>query len=137
MTPEQAVLVQSSWAKIVPIADQAATLFYRRLFALDPSIKALFKGDMREQGRMLISAINTAVDALENPQTIVPMLQDLGRRHAGYGVRGEHYTTVGAALLWTLEQGLGDEFTAELKDAWTAVYGMLADTMRGAAVKAV
>jgi hemoglobin-like flavoprotein len=135
MTPEQLVLIRSTWAKVLPISDEAAAFFYGRLFELDPSVKPLFKGDMREQGAKLMKMINTAVNALDRLETVVPAVQNLGRRHVGYGVKPEHYDTVGAALLWTLEQGLGDDFTPEAKEAWAAVYGVMADTMKTAAAK--
>jgi hemoglobin-like flavoprotein len=133
MTPQQKTLVQESFAKVVPIADEAAALFYLNLFARDPALKALFKGDMQEQGRKLMKMIATAVNGLDRLDSIVPAVQDLGRRHVAYGVRAEHYDTVGAALLQTLEQGLGAAFTPEVKQAWAAVYGVLAGAMKGAA----
>jgi hemoglobin-like flavoprotein len=136
MTPEQAVLVKNSWAMVTPIADKAAELFYGKLFEMDPSLKALFKGDMTEQGRKLMTMINTAVNGLDKLEAIVPAVEQLGERHVAYGVKDEHYDTVGAALLWTLEAGLGDEFTPEVKEAWTVTYGVLADTMKAAAAKA-
>ena len=129
MTPEQAELVKSSWAKVVPISDKAAELFYGKLFELNPSLKSLFKGDMVEQGKKLMKMINTAVNGLDRLDEIVPAVQQLGVRHIAYGVKDEHYDTVGAALLWTLEAGLGDAFTDETKTAWATVYGVLADTM--------
>ena len=136
MTPEQALLVKSSWEKVLPISDKAAELFYGRLFELDPDLKSLFKGDMEEQGRKLMRMIGTAVAALDRLEAIVPAVQQLGVRHVGYGVKDAHYDTVGAALLWTLQQGLGDGFTAEVKEAWTSVYGVLAGTMKSAAAEA-
>ena len=136
MTPEQAILVKNSWDSVLPIADAAAELFYGKLFELDPSVKVLFKGDMREQGEKLMKMINTAVNCLDQLEELVPAVQQLGVRHVSYGVKDEHYDTVGAALLWTLEQGLGDAFTAEVKDAWATVYGILADTMKSAAANA-
>jgi hemoglobin-like flavoprotein len=136
MTPEQALLVKNSWAKVLPISDKAAELFYGKLFELDPSVKTLFKGDMVEQGKKLMKMINTAVNALDRLEEIVPAVQELGVRHVAYGVKDEHYDTVGAALLWTLETGLGDDFTEETKEAWATVYGVLADTMKSAAAKA-
>ena len=136
MTPEQTLLVKSSWEKVLPISDQAAELFYGRLFELDPELKSLFKGDMEEQGRKLMRMISTAVAALDRLEAIVPAVQQLGVRHVGYGVRDEHYDTVGAALLWTLQQGLGESFTADMKEAWTSVYGVLAGTMKSAAAEA-
>ena len=136
MTPEQIELVKSSWAKVLPIADTAAELFYGKLFNLDPSLKPLFKGDMVEQGKKLMKMINTAVNGLDRLNEIVPAVQQLGVRHIAYGVKDEHYDTVGAALLWTLEAGLGEAFTKETKAAWAGVYGTLADTMKGAAAEA-
>ncbi len=136
MTPEQAMLVKSSWAKVVPISDKAAELFYGRLFELDPDLKSLFKGDMVEQGKKLMRMISTAVAALDRLESVVPAVQQLGVRHVGYGVKDEHYATVGAALLWTLEQGLREGFTDDVKDAWTTVYGILAGTMKTAAAEA-
>lgn len=136
MTPEQAVLVKTSWAKVTPIADDAAAMFYNKLFELDPSVKPLFRGDMREQGAKLMKMITVAVNALDRLETIVPAVQDLGRRHVAYGVKDAHYDCVGTALLWTLEQGLADDFTPEVKEAWATVYGILADTMKTAAARA-
>ncbi|MCX6954744.1 MAG: globin family protein [Verrucomicrobia bacterium] len=133
MTPSDITLVKDSFRKIVPIADQAASLFYARLFELDPSLRALFRGDMHEQGRKLMAMIATAVGALERLDTIVPAVRQLGARHAGYGVTEDHYATVGAALLWTLEKGLGADFTPAVKAAWTATYTLLANTMIDAA----
>lgn len=132
MTPEKVGLVQSTWAKVVPIKETAAELFYGRLFELDPSLRALFNGDLKEQGRKLMTMINVAVGSLDKLDTIVPAVKDLGRRHAGYGVQAAHYTTVAAALLWTLEKGLGDAFTPAVKEAWTETYMVLATTMQGA-----
>lgn len=137
MTPQQIALVQSTWQQVVPIRDTAATLFYGRLFDLDPGLKPLFKGDMAEQGRKLMAMIGTAVSGLARLDQIVPAVQDLGRRHVGYGVKNHHYATVGAALLWTLETGLGPAFTPEVKQAWATVYGALAGVMKEAAAVAV
>jgi methyl-accepting chemotaxis protein len=126
-------LVQDSWQKVAAIAPQAAELFYQNLFAADPSIKPLFKGDMPEQGKKLMQMIGAAVGKLNDLPALVPILQGLGKRHAGYGVEDSHYQTVGAALLKTLEQGLGADFTEEVKQAWTAVYTVMADVMVAAA----
>ncbi len=133
MTPDQITLVRQSFAKVAPIAPQAAELFYGRLFELDPSVRPLFKGDMKEQGRKLMGMIATAVANLDNLAAVVPAVQDMGRRHAGYGVLPAHYATVGTALLWTLEQGLGDAFTPDCRDAWAAMYGAVAGVMQQAA----
>jgi len=133
MTPEQIRLVQHSFAKVAPIAEDAAVLFYDRLFTMDPSLRSLFKGDMKEQGKKLMTMLNIAVAGLSDLDKIVPAVQQLGRRHTGYNVKPEHYATVGEALLWTLEQGLGDAFTAEVKDAWATVYGIVSKTMIAAA----
>ena len=134
MTLENQNLVRDSFAKVGPIAPQAAAMFYDRLFILDPSLKPLFKGDMTEQGRKLMAMIGTAVAHLDKLETIVPAVQDLGRRHATYGVKPAHYETVGAALIWTLGQGLGDDFTPLVKAAWTEVYTVLSTVMKDAAV---
>jgi hemoglobin-like flavoprotein len=133
MTPRQIVLVQESWKDVIPMADEAAGLLYARLFALDPSLEAMFKGDMREQGRKVMSMIAVAVNSLTRLESIVPAVQALGRRHAGYGVENRHYDVVESALLWTLEQGLGAGFTREVEDAWRTAYRVLANTMKQAA----
>lgn len=126
-------LVQGSWVKVAAIAPQAAALFYSNLFALDPSLKALFHGDMEEQGKKLMQMIGTAVGKLDDMDSLVPVLQNMGKRHATYGVKNSNYDTVGAALIQTLEQGLGESFTAPVKAAWTAVYGVMTTVMRDAA----
>jgi hemoglobin-like flavoprotein len=136
MTPQQIEMVQGSWKKVLPIADTAAELFYGKLFSLDPSLKPLFKGDMKEQGRKLMGMIGTAVNGLTRLEQIVPAVQALGVRHAGYGVQPAHYGTVATALVWTLEQGLGDAFTPEVKQAWVETYTVLAKTMQDAAATA-
>ena len=135
MTPRQVELVQTTWEKCVPIADQAAALFYGKLFELDPSLKPMFKSDIKEQGKKLMQMITAAVRGLNDLGRLVPVVQDLGRRHVGYGVKDQHYDTVGTALLWTLEKGLGDAFTTEVKEAWTTVYALLATTMKNAAAE--
>jgi hemoglobin-like flavoprotein len=128
-----AQLVKESWDLIEPIAPQAAELFYANLFALDPSLQRLFKSDMLVQGERLMKMIGAAVGLLGQPQTLMPVLQGLGRRHADYGVRDEHYDTVGTALLATLQQGIGVAFTPEVREAWIDVYGTIARTMKEAA----
>ena len=135
MTPEDIKLVKESWAKVVPIQETAAELFYGKLFELDPSVKPMFKGDMKEQGRKLMAILNTAVNALDKLDTIVPAIQDMGKRHVDYGVKDEHYDTVGEALIWTLDAGLKDAFTEETKAAWVGVYTLVADTMKAAAAE--
>ncbi len=132
MTDEQVKLVQESFAKVRPISEVAADLFYKKLFELDPSLRQMFKGDMKEQGKKLMSTLSFAVNGLTRLDTIVGAVEDLGRKHVGYGVKTEHYNTVGVALLWTLEQGLGDAFTPDVKFAWTEVYGLLAGVMQNA-----
>jgi len=133
MTPRQIALVQGSWKDVLAVPETAAQLFYLRLFALDPSLQAMFKGEMREQGRKLIAMMSVAVNGLARIETLLPVIEALGRRHAGYGVKDEHYATVATALLWALEQGLGARFTPDVRDAWSAAYGLLASTMQGAA----
>ena len=136
MTREELYLVQASWAQVQPISTQAAEMFYRRLFDVSPELKALFKGDMRSQGQRLMNMIDTAVRGLERWDQLVPALQALGRRHAGYGVKDADYDAVAAALIWTLERGLGEAFTEEVRAAWIGTYTALADTMKRAAVEA-
>jgi hemoglobin-like flavoprotein len=133
MNEQEIKLIKDSWAKVVPIREQAAELFYGKLFDLDPSVKPLFKGDMKEQGRKLMMMLNTVVTSLEKLDTLVPAVQDLGTRHIQYQVKAEHYDTVGAALLWTLGAGLGDAYTDEVKAAWTKAYVTLATVMKQAA----
>lgn len=130
MTPRQVELVQESFAKVQPIAAQAAEMFYGRLFEIDPNLKRLFKGDMKEQGRMLMAMIGAAVRGLANPPALIPTLKSLGARHVGYGVEEHHYDTVGNALIWTLQKGLGEAFTDELCESWVAAYQLLAGVMQ-------
>lgn len=137
MTPKQVELVQSSWIKVLPIADQAASLFYGRLFEIAPEVKPLFTSDITEQGKKLMQMINTAVNSLGNLTAVVPAVEALAVRHVDYGVKDEHYDAVGSALLWTLEKGLGEGFTQDVKAAWTETYTTLAGVMKNAAAKAV
>lgn len=130
MTPREIEIVQQTFEKVRPIAPAAAELFYGKLFELDPTLRPLFKGDIREQGRMLMSMIAGAVRGLSNAAALVPVLTDLGRRHEAYGVIDRHYVTVGSALIWTLEQGMGKDFTAEVRDAWCAAYELMAGVMQ-------
>jgi hemoglobin-like flavoprotein len=128
--------VQSTWKSVVPISDQAASLFYGKLFELDPDTKLLFaQTEMEEQQKKLMQMISVAVNGLDRPDQIAPAVQALGKRHVSYNVQDDHYDTVGAALLWTLEQGLGDAFTPEVQEAWAATYTILADTMKAAAAE--
>jgi|JI10StandDraft_1071094.scaffolds.fasta_scaffold693804_1 hemoglobin-like flavoprotein len=133
MNDEQKLLVQKTFEMVAPIADVAAGLFYGRLFELDPTLKPLFRGDIKDQGKKLMSTLKVAVQSLDRLDALVPTVQALGRRHLAYGVRDEHYDIVGGALLWTLEKGLGEAFTPEVKEAWTIVYGILAKVMKDAA----
>lgn len=137
MTGEQITLVQDSFRKVLPIADAAASLFYARLFDLDPALESLFKGDIVEQGRKLMQMIGVAVKSLDRLEQILPAVQALGARHVAYGVREKDYETVGRALIWTLRKGLGDDFTPELEAAWAEVYSTLAGAMKAAASAAV
>ena len=136
MNREQVRLVQESFEKVVPIADAAATLFYGRLFDLDPALESLFKGDMAEQGRKLMQMIGVAVRNLDRLEQVLPAVCGLGARHAGYGVKERDYDTVGRALIWTLKKGLGDDFTPETEAAWAAVYTALAGVMKKAQAEA-
>ena len=133
MTTSQVKLVQESFQKVVPIADQAAAIFYTKLFELDPTLKSMFKTDIAEQGKKLMTMIGTAVGGLNHLDKIVPAVQELGKRHVDYGVKPDHYNTVATALLYTLETGLGSAWTPEVKEAWIAVYVLLSQTMKDAA----
>ncbi len=133
MNPDKIALVKSSWQLVLPIQDTAAQLFYGRLFELDPSLRALFKGDMAEQGRKLMAIINTAVNSLDNLGPILGAVEDMGRRHVAYGVTEAHYDTVGSALIWTLGKGLGEQFTPAVQAAWLETYTTLASAMKRAA----
>jgi hemoglobin-like flavoprotein len=133
MTPEQKELVQTTFATVAPMADAAAAMFYARLFELDPRLRSLFTGDMTEQGRKLMRMIGMAVNGLDRLDELVPAVRQLGIRHAGYGVTDDHYGTVAAALLWTLEHGLGADYTPAVEEAWITVYSVLATTMKEAA----
>ena len=129
MNDIQKQLVQDSFRLVEPIGDQAAALFYDRLFFLDPSLRPLFKGDIEEQGRKLMNTLRLAVYGLDELERIVPALQQLGRNHVSYGVKDAHYSLVGDALIWTLAQGLGDQFTDDVRDAWIAIYEKLSTIM--------
>ena len=134
MTPTQVGLIRESWAAVEPIADTAAGLFYGRLFELDPTLERLFRRtDMVRQRQVLMGTLAVVVKTLDRIEELLPAVEALGRRHAGYGVRESHYATVGEALLWTLEQGLGEGFTPAVREAWTAAYGTLASVMIEAA----
>lgn len=133
MTPTQVTLVQTSFEKVAPIAAQAATLFYGRLFQTAPEVRPLFKGAMDQQGRKLMATLGTVVRSLDRLDAVLPAARALAVRHVDYGVRPDHYAPVGAALLWTLEQGLGAGFTPETAEAWRAAYDMLSTEMIGAA----
>jgi nitric oxide dioxygenase len=133
MTPEEIDAVQRSWRQVLPMADAAARLFYGRLFALNPSLRRMFRGDIEQQGRKLMETLSYVVDNLGRLPELLPAVQALGRRHAAYGVREEHYTAVEAALLWTLEQGLGESFTPAVRAAWSRAYTLLASAMQQAA----
>lgn len=133
MTPDQVKLVQESFAKVVPIADQAAALFYGRLFEIAPEVKPLFRGDMKEQGRKLMTTLAVVVNGLSRLEAILPAASALAKKHVGYGVKPADYTPVGAALLWTLERGLGPAWTPQLAAAWTDAYTTLSGFMIGEA----
>jgi hemoglobin-like flavoprotein len=133
ISQQEIALVQSDWARVEEIADRAATIFYDRLFALDPGARGLFTGDMVEQKAKLMKMIGAAVYGLTNPDVLLPVVRALGRRHVRFGVKNEDYATVADALLWTLKQGLGDSFGPANEAAWIRVYSLLAETMKAAA----
>jgi hemoglobin-like flavoprotein len=130
MTNEQIKLVQDSFRQVAPIAETAAQLFYARLFELDPDLELLFKGNLSEQGRKLMQMLGLAVNGLNRMDQLLPVVQSLGTRHVGYGVRDKDYDTVGQALLWTLGKGLGEAFTPDVEAAWSSVYAALASAMQ-------
>lgn len=132
MTPQQIELVQTSFKKVVPIAGAAADLFYGRLFEIAPEVRPMFPQDMTEQKTKLMAMLGTAVTNLHKLDEILPAVKAMGERHKGYGVTAAQYAPVGAALLWTLEQGLGPDFTPEVKEAWTETYTALAGVMTSA-----
>lgn len=136
MTPEKIKLVQDSFQKVAPIADTAADIFYDRLFEIAPQVRSLFPAEMSDQKTKLMQMLGTAINGLTNLDAIIPAVQDLGRRHNDYNVKPEHYDIVGAALLYTLEKGLGDDWNDELKEAWTEVYGTVAKVMIDAQAEA-
>ena len=129
MTPDQVRLVQQSFAKVAPIADQAAIIFYDRLFEVAPAVKALFPADLAEQRKKLMATLAAVVNGLSNIESILPAASALAVRHVTYGAKAEHYPVVGGALLWTLQKGLGEAWTPEVAAAWTAAYGMLSTYM--------
>jgi hemoglobin-like flavoprotein len=133
MNEAQIDLVQATWRHVTPISDQAADLFYGRLFELDPALRSMFPDNLATQKRKLMAMIGRAVAALRDLEALVPTVRALGVNHAGYGVRDEHYATVAQALLWTLERGLGDAWNDEVRAAWTDVYALLATAMKDAA----
>jgi hemoglobin-like flavoprotein len=135
MTPRQIELVESSFDQVMPIADTAAELFYKRLFEIDPSLRALFTAAIRDQGRKLMDAISIIVRNLRNLERMVPGIRGLGARHVAYGVKSADYEAFGQALLETLQIGLGAGFTADVADAWQAAYAMLAATMTAGAAE--
>ena len=136
MTPHQIALIQSSFAEVVPITDDAAALFYRRLFEISPQTRRLFTSDMEEQGRKLLLTLATVVDSLDDLPSILPVAAALAQRHVGYGVRDEHYAAVGVALLAMLHGTLGARFDGETEAAWGTAYQFLSDTMIAATRRA-
>ena len=130
MTTAEITLIKDSFRKVAPIADQAASLFYARLFELDPALRNLFHSDMAEQGRKLMQMLGMAVANLDQLDQLVPFVRALGLRHAAYHVKDEHYETVGEALLWTLGRGLGPAFTSEMQAAWAKAYPQSAHLLR-------
>jgi hemoglobin-like flavoprotein len=129
MTPDQVNLVQQSFAKVVPISETAAVLFYDRLFEIAPQVKAMFPADMTSQRKKLMTMLAAVVNGLGNLESILPAASALATRHVSYGAKAQHYPVVGAALLWTLEKGLGDGWTPDVAEAWTAAYGTLSGYM--------
>jgi nitric oxide dioxygenase len=129
VTPHQIKLVQNSFAQVAPIATIAADLFYGRLFEIAPMVRRMFPQDMTEQKKKLMTMLGMVVSGLTKLDALVPAVRALGKRHVAYDVHEEHFAPVGSALLWTLEQGLGDDFTPEVKEAWATAYGILSKVM--------
>ena len=129
MNPSQVKLVQDSFAKVAPISEQAAVIFYDRLFEVAPAVRAMFPDDMTEQRKKLMGTLAVVVNGLCNLESVLPAASALAKRHVGYGAKAEHYPVVGGALLWTLEKGLGDAWTPDVAAAWTAAYGTLSGYM--------
>lgn len=136
MTPDQIDKIQASFAKVAPISDAAADIFYTRLFEVAPEVKPMFKGDIKEQGKKLMTTLGVVVNGLKNLDAVVPVAQKLAVQHVAYGVKPEHYQVVGESLIYTLEKGLGDAFTEDLKQAWLAAYATLSGVMIDAAYPA-
>jgi hemoglobin-like flavoprotein len=134
MTSQDILLVQLSWRKVLPMKATFAELFYLKLFELDPALRPLFTGDLEQQGTLLVQMINASVRALDRLDALLPVIRELGARHAVRGVQDPHYGTVASALLWTLERLLRADFTPEVKSAWIKTYGVLSQTMREAAL---
>jgi hemoglobin-like flavoprotein len=137
MTPQQVSLVQTSFAKVAPISEKAAALFYGWLFEIAPEVRPLFRRDIAEQGRMLMAALTAVVNGLSNLEAVLPAANALAKRHVAYGVKAADYAPVGVALVWTLEQGLGAEWTPQLAGAWAAAYATLSGYMIGEAYGSV
>lgn len=133
MTPEQVQLVRLSFVSVMDIKLEAGRLFYDRLFTIAPEVRPMFKGDIEAQSKKLMDTLALAIGSLKNPGALQGMLDNLARRHVSYGVHDEHYDKVGEALLWTLEKGLGADFTSEVKTAWAALYDTVASRMKAAA----
>jgi len=129
VNPTQINLVQESFAKVAPISEQAAVIFYDRLFEVAPTVRAMFPADLKEQRKKLMTTLAVVVNGLSNLESVLPAASALAKRHVSYGARPEHYPVVGGALLWTLEKGLGEAWTADVADAWTAAYGTLSGYM--------
>jgi nitric oxide dioxygenase len=134
MDDTQITLIQGSFAKVVPIKDAAAEIFYADLFETAPEVKPYFaNADMKDQGSKLMATLGVVVNGLRDLDKIVPVAQQLAIKHVDYGVKPQDYDSVGASLLRTLEKGLGDDFTPEVKEAWTVAYTTLAGVMKDAA----
>ena len=133
MTPDQIDLVQTSFSKVKPIADTAAEIFYGRLFEIAPAVRPFFPEDLSAQGKKLMAALGAVVAGLKAPDKVIPVLEELAVRHKDYGTEAVHYPVVGEALIWTLEKGLGPDFTPDVKDAWVGAYTLISSVMTNAA----
>lgn len=129
MTPQQKQIVKDTWSAVIPIQEQAAAMFYERLFSEHPEVKPLFKGDMQEQGEKLMNMLDQAVNSLDDIESVTKPLKEAGAAHKEYGVQEADYGKVGACLLWTLEQGLGEAYNPSVEDAWSTTYDTLSSVM--------
>lgn len=133
MTPDEIWSIQDSFSHITPQAEAAGVRFYTRLFAIAPELRPLFDGDMRTQGMKFMTTLGVVVKAFSDFQAMLPLARQLAVDHVAFGVRPDHYAPVGEALVWTMRETLGREFTEDVQDAWARAYRLLSSEMIKAA----